>query len=165
VNDYFEHAEMPDCMALRAAAEHHRARYAELTLETLGVYARNVFGLSDEAVITSSSDEFAPENSWVVEVDDVVVAIAVVEHKPEEVWLDHLVVTPRCQGLGIGTALVRSIQRWAEHRQLPVTLSVIDSNPAGELYVRLGFVVDRVVPPRTFYRWYAGRRHGAPSAT
>jgi hypothetical protein len=46
-------------------------------------------------------------------------------------------------------------QAIAAARGVPLELSVLDGNRARELYLRLGFVVTRVVPPRTRMAWIA----------
>lgn len=151
--DYFESVLLPDGLCLRAASESDRATYAELTLETLGVYAREVFGLTDDAVLNGASSEFDPSITWAVDDADRTVALVAVESRAAEVWVDHMVVSSKYQSRGIGSSLVRAIQRWAADRALSVTLSVVDGNPARQLYERLDFVVEQSMPPRTFYRW------------
>jgi GNAT superfamily N-acetyltransferase len=103
-------------------------------------------------------DDLTPEVTIAIEDTEEIVAFVVVETRGvAEWWLDHMVVRPRSQGGGLGTAVVRWILGSAEGAQADVTLSVVDGNPARELYTRLGFETERIEPPRNFMRWSAQR--------
>jgi ribosomal protein S18 acetylase RimI-like enzyme len=56
------------------------------------------------------------------------------------VRIGNIALHPDVQGKGIGTALIRSLQRDALRRGLPVSLRVFPTNTAAlRLYARLGF--------------------------
>jgi len=145
--------DLPDGFAIRAATDADVESYVTVSVETLGRYARELFQLTDEAIGAGLRDEFSAVNSWVIHRGPDLAGLVVVMPRPAELWLDHMVITGRFQGRGIGTAVVRAVQEHAARLGLAVTLSVIDGNPARVLYERLGFTVERVEAPRTFYRW------------
>lgn len=53
--------------------------------------------------------------------------------------LRTLFIRPESQGLGIGTAVLKHLIQGAQRQQRPLTLHVIQINPAKRLYERLGF--------------------------
>lgn len=48
---------------------------------------------------------------------------------------------PKYRRKGYATELLRALQREAKEKQISITLSVLQGNPAINLYLRLGFVV------------------------
>jgi ribosomal protein S18 acetylase RimI-like enzyme len=58
---------------------------------------------------------------------------------PEELRVVDVSLLPAHRGLGLGTALLRSLQEEAAAAGKPLRLSVAWDNPARRLYVRLGF--------------------------
>ena len=53
--------------------------------------------------------------------------------------LVDIAVLSRLHGQGIGTAVLRDLIERSEQTQQPITLHVIDANPARQLYERLGW--------------------------
>jgi ribosomal protein S18 acetylase RimI-like enzyme len=81
-------------------------------------------------------------NASVIVVGAVDAGILLVERLPHEVQLHILYLLPSFQGLGIGSALVSSLQREAAERRVPLRLKVLKVNPAKRLYERMGFSVE-----------------------
>lgn len=77
----------------------------------------------------------------VIEVDGEMAGFLDVEDREDHVWVGNIELHPRFQGQGIGTAILRDIQRDAGKRGLGVRLQVLKVNPARQLYERLGFEV------------------------
>lgn len=85
------------------------------------------------------------------------------ERKVGRIWIArlqdsfHLVdiaVMPEAQNAGIGTDLVRELQREAEAAQKPVRLSVFRFNPgSARFHERLGFSVTHEDPIQFYYEW------------
>lgn len=59
----------------------------------------------------------------------------------EAIQLVDVSLLPGFQGMGIGTQLIRELQNEASESKLPVRLHVQCTNPALQLYERLGFVI------------------------
>lgn len=144
---------LPPGYDARHARETDRGAYVELSHETLGRYARDLHGLADDAIRSGLHDEFQPQLAIVVERGDERIGVIVVEERSSELWIDHMVIATSEQSRGVGTALVRWVQDAAASTGAAVTLSVVDGNAARELYQRLGFIVKRIEPPRTFMEW------------
>lgn len=62
-----------------------------------------------------------------------------VHRTPTEIRLVDIAFLPAYRGRGLGTAAITELQREAAAANLPITLSVLKSNPAQRLYARLGF--------------------------
>lgn len=144
---------LPPGYGARGARETDRDTYVELSHETLGRYARDLHGLTDNEIRAGLHDEFQPQLAIVIERGDERIGVIVVEERSSELWIDHMVIAPSAQGRGIGTALVGWVQHAAASTGAAVTLSVVDGNPARKLYQRLGFTVTRIEAPRTFMEW------------
>lgn len=64
----------------------------------------------------------------------------VVERNEREIRLVDLALLPEARGQGIGTSLLRELQREAKVAAKPLRLQVLKNNAAGNWYKRLGFV-------------------------
>lgn len=54
-------------------------------------------------------------------------------------WIVRIEIDPRCHNQGLGSAIVKLVQRQAAERSMPLFLEVFAHNPARHLYERLGF--------------------------
>ncbi|RFB01451.1 GNAT family N-acetyltransferase [Parvularcula marina] len=70
--------------------------------------------------------------------------------------LGEIHLLPSVQGQGLGQAIISEII--AKAAPLPVTLMVLEANPARHLYERLGFIVDRPGEGDTAHRLHMIRR-------
>jgi ribosomal protein S18 acetylase RimI-like enzyme len=111
-----------------------------LTVATMKEYVAAIWGW-DENWQQSYFRQIFPNKSWqVIVIDSVDVGAYVVEERPEEIYLANLYILPNFQKRGIGTKVVRCIQKRANELGVPVALDVLRSNPdARRLYERLGF--------------------------
>lgn len=82
---------------------------------------------------------FDPTGRQIIELDGAPIGVWHVERHPDRVFLSGVEIMPAHQGRGIGSGLVRALQREAEDEGLPVELQVLLGNPAVRLYARLGF--------------------------
>ena len=64
-----------------------------------------------------------------------------VDDRDDAIRLVDLAFLPEWQGRGIGTKLIRDLQAEAQHRAMPMRLTVLPQNRALELYSRLGFQI------------------------
>ena len=72
----------------------------------------------------------------------------------DQLHLVWMAVAPHAQRRGLGSALIEYCQRRARELSKPLTLQVLQNNPAVKLYERYGFeVYDRSGPHRLLMRW------------
>ncbi|KUN69780.1 acetyltransferase [Streptomyces canus] len=57
-------------------------------------------------------------------------------------WLEHFFIAPDLQGLGLGSAVLRSLLARTDADGEPVRLNVLQGSAARRLYERHGFVVE-----------------------
>lgn len=76
-----------------------------------------------------------------------------IEHRPADVHVRELVISPRHQRRGLGTAILRSVMRAAEERSVPVVLGTLHENQARRLYERLGFREFDSTETHVLMRW------------
>jgi GNAT superfamily N-acetyltransferase len=76
------------------------------------------------------------------------VGVMGVERQPDYWFLDKFYVLPEYQNRGVGTHLLRSLIIAAKDARVALRLTVLDVNPARQLYERHGFVLIETIPPR-----------------
>lgn len=76
-----------------------------------------------------------------------------IDRSDERLHLVDIALLPEARGMGIGTALMQSLQAEAAAAGVPLGLSVYEANPARRLYERLGFGVVEVQPPYLRMEW------------
>lgn len=76
----------------------------------------------------------------IIEYDGQPCGYVCVEDRAEDVHLREIVVSPRFQGLGIGTLVIASAIDTARGRHVPMVLGTLHENRAARLYLRLGFI-------------------------
>jgi GNAT superfamily N-acetyltransferase len=102
---------------------------------------------------------FNPAQRQIIRFAGVDVGIFSVEEQEESLFLALIAILPRYQQLGIGTTLIRGLQREARERGFPVTLRVLKSNHrARALYKRLGFALTGETDTHYQMEWSEGAR-------
>lgn len=101
----------------------------------------------------AASRDFAELPVQVVEVAGERVGYVIVLREADHWSLDEIAVAAAHQCRGLGTQLLREVMTEAQAAGMPIRLSVLNINPARELYRRLGFRVTRLEPPRVKMQW------------
>lgn len=126
----------------------------EVRRATLRRYVDEASGWVEAEQRAVAAREFTELPYAVVEERGRPVGYVCVIHEPGWDFIEEIAVLPEAQGRGIGTRLLRDILHAAQwERGVPVQLSVFVSNPARNLYARLGFEVVRTEPPRMSMQW------------
>ncbi|KVQ99311.1 GCN5 family acetyltransferase [Burkholderia ubonensis] len=73
---------------------------------------------------------------------------------PDEWHLHQIQVLPAHQGKGIGNAVLRDVLAEATRAGVPVSLSVLQGNPARRLYEQLGFRLVTETPIDAKLTWH-----------
>ncbi|ETW97209.1 MAG: hypothetical protein ETSY1_23575 [Candidatus Entotheonella factor] len=102
-------------------------------------YVEALRGWDDEAEREDMRRQFQPGADSIILIEGKEAGILGVDHYPSCIDLRHIEILPAYQRRGIGTAIIRDLLAEAERSQLPVTLIVLQINPAKRLYERLGF--------------------------
>jgi len=134
---------------LRETTEADRAFLRVLYADAHGADFADV-GLSPDTQAMLLEHQFrAREHSWaaypgtrssIVLVDEQPAGRLLVAEDANGLTLVDIAVLGELQGRGLGTALLTGLLDEADARELPVTLHVELTSPAGRLYQRLGFV-------------------------
>ena len=82
-----------------------------------------------------------------------VVGLLEVDDRFATVYIQNIAIAPGTQRRGLGTAIIRDLQRKAGARGATVELQVMKVNPAKRLYERLGFVVTGETETHFQLRW------------
>jgi ribosomal protein S18 acetylase RimI-like enzyme len=78
-------------------------------------------------------------NHSVILLDEVSIGRQIINRGPSEFTLVDIALLPTYRGAGIGTQLIENLLREAASARKSVTLNVWHSNPARNLYERMGF--------------------------
>ena len=109
-------------------------------------YIALVWGWDEEFQRDFHARAFDPDAWQIITADAADVGFLIVEHRPAEIYLSRLAISPEHQASGIGSLVVRGLLAEAAELGRPVTLHVLAVNPrARRLYERLGFT--EVQPP------------------
>ncbi len=125
---------------LRAAVESDWDRCWPLQREAFRDLVTRTYGGWTSAQAAKVRGAWSPELTRLIEVEGRLAGWIKVEHRVEHDWLDVIVVDPSMQGRGLGAAVLRRLIAEAEARGVALHLSVYRTNPARQLYRRLGFV-------------------------
>ena len=104
---------------------------------------------------------FRPEEIQIIRHKECDAGFMIVEALEEEIRLNEINLLKRFQGKGIGSAIIRKIQRDADAQGKRVWLQVLKVNPAIYLYERLGFTV--YAETDTHRQMTYGEPSGAPA--
>lgn len=82
---------------------------------------------------------FRPGVDQIITLGDQDIGRLLVVRHPDCVEIRHIEILPQYQRRGIGTRVILDVLQDAREQGLPVTLTVLNTNPARKLYERLGF--------------------------
>jgi GNAT superfamily N-acetyltransferase len=153
--------ESPAKVALRPAAIADRDRLFAAYERMIGPHVERVWGWDSGFQSKRFRERYALADFRVIECGVRFAGAMNVERRRDEIYLALLYLLPEFQKRGIGGALVRELLEEGRARGMPVALTVIDGNPARELYERLGFVAVAHDNHSSRMIW----RHGAQRAS
>lgn len=145
-------------LRVRPALSSDREFLFEVRRAALGAYVEQTTGWDEVEQRATADKEFAELPFAVVEQSGRPVGYVCVRHESEYDFIEEIALLPEAQGRGIGTHLLEDILRTAQRSGVPVRLSVFVTNPAQDLYARLGFEVVRIEEPRMAMQWTSDER-------
>jgi ribosomal protein S18 acetylase RimI-like enzyme len=125
----------------------------EAHVAALGPVALVGYGWTAERLRSQFHREVDPDNCWVISADGVRAGYVSIEDKGGHWYIDAIAILPKHQRRGIGEATLRDVMLEAGIR--PIRLSVLLTNPARSLYLRIGFRVVGKDPMRELMEWRA----------
>jgi GNAT superfamily N-acetyltransferase len=134
------------------ARETHHAAYRDVV--------ERQFGAWDEARQDAFfAEAWKPSHHGIISVDGVRCGYWAVEDRGADIHVRELVIHPSHQGRGLGTALLRGLQRQAQDRDIPIRLGTFHENYARRLYARLGFRELDSTATHVLMEWGPGIEH------
>ncbi|MGW8794059.1 GNAT family N-acetyltransferase [Streptomyces althioticus] len=112
-------------------------------LERLGRY-------DERRVRQRLRDGFTPAHTWVIEVGGLFGGCVSLRPGADAHWLEHFYLSPRLQGSGIGTAVLRELLERCDREGTLVRLNVLQGSRARRLYERHGFIRESEDPVDVF---------------
>jgi ribosomal protein S18 acetylase RimI-like enzyme len=100
--------------------------------------------------------EFPKADPQIVSLGGIPIGRLLINRGEKEIRLVDISILPQCRNTGIGSLLVRRVQKEAAALRLPVVLHVLRSNPALRLYERLGFLKLGDNGPYVRMKWSSG---------
>lgn len=138
----------------RPASERDRAFIEEAHVAALGPIALVGYGWPKEKLRAQFRTEIDLANCEVISVDHRNAGYISVQDHTRYWYIDAIAILPNYQRHGVGGAAMRSVLIDAGWR--PVRLSVLRTNRASSLYLRLGFRVVAGDRMRQLMEWRAG---------
>ena len=122
-------------------------------LQFCGVSAEQVAVIiaSQQAIqMNSYRSQYPQASHYIVEFKNQNVGQAIIDFEESNLHIVDLVFLPQIQGQGLGTAVIKTLQRKGQ----PMTLVVEQGNHvARTLYLKLGFTVKAITPPHELFEW------------
>lgn len=103
-------------------------------------YVDIIRGWNEEYERADMKNKFMPGTHKIIQVDEQDVGTILIQEELGHFKLAHLELLPQFQNKGIGTKLIKEILDKAKTKNKYVWLKVLKTNPAIELYKKLGFV-------------------------
>jgi GNAT superfamily N-acetyltransferase len=129
-----------------------------LTVEeaTMRAYAEALWGDWKRSI---TLEEFDHSDHYVIEIENISVGVLHIVEDAQSLMVKKLYIEPCYQRRGIGAKALKWVSKIAKDRDLPITLSVLRTNPAINFYKREGFVVTSETPDRVHM---AKQENGGP---
>ena len=130
-------------LRMRPATQDDLALTYAIAEDAMRGYVEETWGNWDEEEqLQKHRTNFTPETYRIILEIDEVVGLVAVEEFPSHIWLVKLYLLAKYRGQGIGSQVLRGIQKDATAQGKPVTLRVLRVNKRAQaLYAKHGFKV------------------------
>ncbi|MDF4462289.1 GNAT family N-acetyltransferase [Vibrio parahaemolyticus] len=100
-----------------------------------------VFGWDENVQRKIHRDEWADDKPTIIQLDGIRIGSYLVQNHSDHLYFGRFFLLPQCQGMGIGSQVLKSIIQLAREKSLPIKLCYLQGNRVGQLYKRFGFEV------------------------
>ncbi|MFA6549290.1 MAG: GNAT family N-acetyltransferase [Candidatus Margulisiibacteriota bacterium] len=125
----------------RAATDRDFEFARKLHRDTLKEYVASIWGWDEDVQSRLVRERFDHNKITIIQWNGCDIGVLQLETHCKEWFLANIQLVPIHQGKGWGSRIIRDILERADNQKIPVTLTVLRTNPARQLYERLGFVV------------------------
>jgi ribosomal protein S18 acetylase RimI-like enzyme len=143
---------MPD-FSLRPATPDDYDFLYDLNRSALGEYVAQVSGWDEEWEQQNFRERFDPDRRQIIRIDGEDAGAFGFYADGDHVLLDYLAILPEYQRRGIGSRLISSVVEEARKLGKPVRVQVLKTNPATQLYKRLGFDIVEEAERHFIMKW------------
>jgi ribosomal protein S18 acetylase RimI-like enzyme len=126
-------------VALRSATSADSEFCFQLHKAAMGGYITAIWGWDEQRQRDFHARSFNPGRWQIITADGTDIGMIDVEHRPAEIYLSRIEISPDHQGRGIGTRLIRALLDEARQNGQDLVLDVLTVNHRAQaLYQRLG---------------------------
>lgn len=105
-------------------------------------YIEQTWGWDEDFQVNFHRENFSATNTKIIKVDDVAIGTVDVKEDVQRIFISGLYLFPEYQNKGIGTTIIRDLEKRAKAVKKRLELEVLHVNSrAQELYKRLGFTL------------------------
>lgn len=115
----------------------------QLTRQVMQPYVEETWQDEKDREYYYQKNEICNHQTKIIEHQGLRVGRCSIIEQSDCLYLANLHLTPEYQGQGIGSWIIKNLIERAIACQLPITLMVLEKNPAQHLYLRSGFRVIR----------------------
>ncbi|WDR35083.1 GNAT family N-acetyltransferase [Pseudomonas serboccidentalis] len=127
-------------MTVRPATDSDRTTLFNLHRAVFYDHIEKIWGWEENWQRSNFAAEFACTVTSVIEFNGQMVGYVQVLDKEDRIHVQNIAVSPKFQGKGIGTRILKELQLQASARHVPLQLGVFRTNAlARKLYESLGF--------------------------
>ncbi|RYD41769.1 MAG: GNAT family N-acetyltransferase [Verrucomicrobiaceae bacterium] len=117
-------------------------------------HIEQIWGWDDEWQLANFHKEWDESLTELILHDGQTAGYIQTREEPDHLYLLGIAIDPACQGKGIGTAVMRTLQQRASLGRLPLRLSVFRTNARViAFYQRLAFAVESETETGCVMRW------------
>lgn len=128
-------------ISLRPAAAEDAVFVDQLTRSVMESYVRQTWQTEEQVEAYFYKNRFDQPTTKIIQYDGKDIGRVSVLTGENQISIDNIHILPEHQNKGVGSSIIQKILDQAASLNLPVTLHVLKTNPAKNLYDALGFSV------------------------
>lgn len=102
---------------------------------------KSVFGWDEKVQREIHSQEFKTEKPTIIEINGIAVGSYLIKQDTHYLYFERFFLMPECQGLGIGTNILKELVKLSDFNNLSIKLCYLQGNKVATLYKRFKFEV------------------------